>query len=140
MAANNIPIVPNVLRDLTYVINNATGTTVSVAYTPTGTNGARIDSINITSTDTIAHDIQIYIQKSSVNYLLGTVPVPAGAGNSSTVAPVNVLLSSYMGAVVSDPYGNKVIWLDANATLAVGAAVSVTSGKQVTITGCAGEY
>jgi hypothetical protein len=143
-APNTTPIVPGTLRSFVVAFTPSDTTTAKSAYAPTGTNGARIDSICVTSTDTAARDLQLFLYKGGTSYLIGTVSIPAGAGNTSAVNPVELLAQSgntgLIGLVAKDPYGNSVLWLDSSTTLYAAMGATITTAKQVTITGLAGEY
>ena len=132
-------VFPQTLRNINGTLANADGTASKQIYQAPA-NGARIDSLNLASTDTAAHDIQLIINKGGTDYLVGTISVAIGAGNTSGTGAKNALADANIPLAVIDAYGNKVIWLEGNAILKVLAPVAVTSGKQITITGLAGEF
>lgn len=145
MAANTNPIYPVVPVSAVAQFVNADGTTIKAIYTPTLTNGARVDCIMVTNTDTIAYLAQLYLRKGGVNYLLGSATIPASAGNLGTVQPVNLLeaigaASGGPAPFMTDPAGNKFLVLDAGTQLFVGMTVAVTAAKAVNFSTFAGEY
>jgi hypothetical protein len=109
-------------------VNNGSGTSAVTVYTAPAT-GARIDKIIATSTDTSNRDMQVEVSGN----LIGTVGVPLSAGTVSTVPAKDVLADGNMVAL-TDPYGNKVIYLAANQTLQVQMPVAVTAAKQIVVT------
>ena len=146
MAANPIFVATPINIGVTY--NNATSTTPTLLYTA-GAAGSRIDALCAVSTDTAAHDIQLGFFISSVFIPFGTLSIPAGAGNTSGVLPVDLLRNitaagvaetGACGLFAKDPYGNSTLWLPASGLLYVLFPVAITSGKSIFITGLAGNY
>jgi hypothetical protein len=117
---------------------NADGTASKVVFTA-GSNGSRLDALNIASTDTAAHDVQVLLNIGGSDVPIGTINVAIGAGNSSTVNSKNVLADPNLGLTISDPYGNRVLELPAAATVKLAMAVAVTSGKTVSVTAMGGD-
>ena len=132
-------VFPQTPRNVNGTLVNADGTASKTIYTAPA-NGVRIDALNFASTDTSARDVQLIINKSGTDYLVGTISVPIGAGNTSGAGAKNALADANIPLAVADPYGNKVIWLEGNAILKVLAPVAITAAKQITITGLAAEY
>ena len=48
--------------------------------------GARLDNLLVTSTDVIDHKVDFWINVAGVDYLIGSVDVPAGQGKGGTPA------------------------------------------------------
>ena len=124
------PIFPQAIVNSVAQINNAAAQTLQTLVAG-GTNGTKIESITATSTDTAAHDVQLWLTISSVNYLLGTISVPAGAGNSSGVPSVDFLKNAQITSFAYDANGNKYIYVANGATLSISSVVTVTSGKLI---------
>lgn len=145
MAANQVPIYPNVLRNFTIVFSNNnlqpafTQNTVNLYYG--NNNGARIDSMSIVNNDTLNHNVAFYVAKSGgANTLVGVVYAVAGAGNSSATPPAAVLSNINMALAISDPYGNKVMYVEAGSTLSFSCLDQISNQKSIIITGMAGEF
>lgn len=127
------PSFPQLPKNGLFQIVNGTGTAFSTVYTG-GANGSKITSLMATSNDTAAHDIQIAITNGGVNYVIGTVSVAIGAGNTSGVNATNLLNTTNMPGLPLDTDGNPYIHLkSASDTLTVSAVVAVTTGKAVNI-------
>src|SRR5690349_1608650 len=107
-------VFPQTLRNLNGSLANADGAASKTIYTAPA-NGARIDALNLASTDTSARDVQLIINKGGTDYLVGTVSVANGAGNASGTGAKNALADANIALAVADAYGNKVIWLEGNA-------------------------
>lgn len=124
MAANTQPIFPLTPKNPAVSIANADAQTVKTLMTA-GTNGSRVSKLLLSSTDTSARDVGIYVGGN----LLGCVSVPAGAGQTSTAPPVDALatLGTYF-----DANGNNILDLAASAVLGINAPVTVTSTKTIT--------
>ena len=142
MAGQPTPIFPQTIVDATLALVNGTGTTATLLATG-GTNGTKLENLTFSSTDTAGHDIQIFKTISAANYLLGTVSVPAGAGNTSSVPSVNALAggsTTNIPGICVDANGNNYIYLASGTTLLISAVVAVTSGKTITAIASGGNY
>lgn len=89
-----------------------------------GASGGRVHSVSVASDDTAAHDLQVWSSIGGTDYLVGTVSIPAGSGNTSGVPQVNVL-----AALVSllDPSGYWV--LKAAEVIKISVPVAITAAK-----------
>jgi hypothetical protein len=140
MAANTQPIFPGTVKNVGFQLTNAMGTTAESVYSA-GTNGSRIDRLNLSTTDTSAHDVNIILFNGTTQFIVATVSVAAGAGNSSGVAAKDVLDdANLLGSTAMDPFGNRVLWLGAGWSLYVGLPIALTSGKVLNVNGLAGDF
>lgn len=85
MAGSTTPIFTAVANNGVQQFANADGTTKKTLFTP-GANGSRIDRILVTSNDTAAVTLQVYVTVSAVNYHLVDVTIPIGTGYTTVVA------------------------------------------------------
>lgn len=136
MTTTPTPIYPQTLYNAVQTITAAETTTIK-ALTTTQTNGLKVESILVTSNDTSARDVCLYMTISSTNYLLIQVQIPITAGQVNTTPPVNLLAGgitpgSFPGLPV-DGNGNPYIYLPAGATLSVNTPVALTSAKTMNI-------
>jgi hypothetical protein len=121
-------------------ITNATGTTPQTIYTG-GANGSKIVSLVLTSTDTVAQNVQIALVNSSTSYILGTVPVPAGAGNGGTVASVNAFSSTVIPGLPIDSAGQYYLFLaSASDTITIVPLTTISSAKIISGIMIAGDF
>ena len=98
-----------------------------------GASGSKVTSLNAVSTDTVARDVQVSITNAGTSYPIGTVTVPIGAGNSGTVASVNMLDITKLVGLALDSDGNPELLLISGDTLTVSALTTVTAAKAITI-------
>jgi len=98
-----------------------------------GANGSKVMGINASSTDTSGRDIQLTVTRSSVNYILWTVTVGAGAGNAGSTPSVDLMTTTDVpaGLLCVDHDGQHYINLESGDTLSVSSLTTVTSGKFV---------
>jgi hypothetical protein len=121
-------------------ITNSSGTTAQTLYTG-GSNGSKIVGVILTSTDTAAQTVQLGFVYSSTTYILGTVPVPAGAGTNGTAPAVNVLASALLPGLPVDSNGQNYFFLkNASDSITVVPLATITSGKIISAVAVAGDF
>lgn len=128
MSAN--PTLISTVRNVAIVIQNADGTTKkSLGVAPVAA-GTRIKSLHIVSDDTAAQVLQIIATISAVDYILGEISVPAGAGTDGSTSAVNGLAGTRIPAFQTDGIAK---WLDVvtGTTLSLKSKVAVTAAKTV---------
>jgi hypothetical protein len=130
MAVTSTPIYPQAIVNAAAQIVNATGSALVTLVTG-GTNGTKIESLNVSSTDTSARDIQLWMTISAVNYLLGTVSIPANAGNVNNIVSVDILRNIQIPSLAYDNNGNKYLYVASGAVLSIAALTTVTSAKAI---------
>ena len=86
MAGTATPIFPQTVKNYVAQILPADTTTKKTLVTG-ATNGTKIESITVASTDTSARDLLLYLTVSAVDYLLGTVAIPINSGQRMMVSP-----------------------------------------------------
>lgn len=118
-------------------LNNANGTTPVTVYTAS-TNDAVLKSIIVTSTDTSAVNLQVFVDDGTTVGLLGTVRIPAASGTDGATASVDLLNSSLLPGLPMDMNGRRILPLQAGYILKVAPLVAITATKQVDIF-CANE-
>lgn len=133
------PIFPQSVQNFVQQIQNADGTTVKTLVSG-GANGTKIESINVTSTDTSARDVAIYLTVSATNYLLATISIPATAGSVDNIVSVDLLRNAQWPALAFDNNGNKYLYVANGSTLSVGALTAVTSAKAIQFVAQGGNF
>jgi hypothetical protein len=116
-------------------IANADGTSTKDLFTA-GASGSQVQAIMITTDETAARDLKIYIYDGTNTDLIGVVNVPIGAGNTSGVLAVNALDKSLLPWLPDD----KVITLKAGFKIKIAAGTAVTSGKTITVVALGGDF
>jgi hypothetical protein len=126
-------------KNITAQLLNADGiNTLKTVYTPT--TAAKLASLMITSTETaVAHDVNIYVTKGGVDYLLGTVSVPINSGFTSGAPAVNAFNSTNMPGLAVDSDGNRYLMLEATSVLKASVPVIVTAAKALNFAGYGAE-
>lgn len=139
MAGTATPIYPQTVKN--YVAQILPGSTTSLVTLVTGaTNGTKIESINVASTDTSARDVQVWLTVSAVNYLLTTVNIPINAGNTNAVVAVDLLRNAQWPSLAYDNNGNKYIYIASGSTLSVAALTTVTTAKSINFLAQGGDF
>ena len=141
MAANTEPVF--VASPLTVAANTQIGNTVVNSDGTTAkdivngaTDGSLIQDLNVTSNDTSAVELLVYLHDGTNAFLLGTVDVPAGSGTTTSAPSVSLLNVSNMPALGKRDDG--ALFIASGQKLQVAASAAVTSGKTVTITALGG--
>lgn len=111
-------------------------------YTADTNVGSRVDSLVISTDDTAAVNVWIYIKNGSDIKPLGIVNVPLSSGNSGTVANVDALLGSgvtLLGAKV-DNNGKRYIDLMPSDVLKCAVLANMTAAKKAYVVAQGADY
>lgn len=130
MTGTATPIFPQTIKGGVAQILPADTTTLKTLVTP-GANGSKVDSISVTSTDTATRDVQLWITVTAVNYLLGTVNIPIGSGNTNAVPSISLLDSLQTPFIRTDNNGNKYLYLPSGGVLSIAVLTTVTAAKAI---------
>jgi len=101
-----------------------------------GADGSKIQAIMATTDETVARTLKLWLTRSSVDYLLGAVSIPIGAGNTGSVAGVDVLRggpSVLRKGLPIDNTGQPYLQLESGDTLRANVTSTVTLGKIIHI-------
>lgn len=139
--STNINAVQNV-NNLSAQLTDATGANTLVTAWTAGSNDAVLKSFGVTSTDTSARILQVWINigGAGTDLLAGSVSIPAGAGNDGATAAVDVLRSAMLPWLSFDAYSNKVFNAKAATTVKVSTTTALTSAKTIQCIGEGGDY
>lgn len=137
MSAN--PKLISTIRNPAIRIQNADGTAVKSLSVAPPADGARVKSLHITSDDTAAQVLQMWVTISAVDYLLGEIAVPAGAGSDGATSAVNGLAGTLMPQLQTDGIEK---WLDlaAGSDLKFKSKTAITAGKTIYILSEIGDF
>jgi len=139
MTVTATPIFPQTVQNYVVQIANADASNSKTIATA-GTNGSKIETLVVASSDTSARDVSFFITISSTNYLLGTVSIPANSGNTNALPLVDILRNAQIPGLAYDANGNKYLYLKNGATLTCTALTTVTSGKLISINAMGGDF
>ncbi len=139
MATVATPIFPQVIKTGVAQIAPADTTTLKTLLTADA-DGTRIDNIFVTSTDTSARDLQFVVTISAVDYIIGTLSIPANSGNTNALPIIGVFSHSQFIGLSNDVNGNKVLFLGTGAVLKVKSLTTLTAAKVISIIAQCGDY
>lgn len=124
------PVFFGTIKNAAVQIVNADGTTLKTLYTAP-INGGKVEAIAISSSDTVARDIQLVVTKASVDYALGTITIPIQAGGIAATPAVDGLQAAASPWVRLDENGNPFLLLETGSVLKVKSVVAVTAALAV---------
>jgi hypothetical protein len=105
-----------------------------------GSNDSDVKAILVTSNDTAAINLSLYITRGGVDYLLGCVNIPIAAGTNGTVPGIDLLAAAGMAGLPLDTVGKRYIPMKTGDTLKVGPIVTMTAAKTCTVSVFAQDY
>lgn len=135
------PVFPQTIVNAAVAIVNADSTNYKTIRTGS-TNGDKIESISITSTDTTARVLTVGINVGGTDYIVGTINVPIGAGTDAAATPAVSMLESIsmMPWIRQDQNGRGYLYLANGNILKVKAQVAVTAAKEIDVVAQIGAY
>lgn len=133
------PIYPVTIQTAVAKILPADTTTFKTLVTA-GANGCRIDNIIVSSTDTVARDLQFVVTISGTDYILTTISAIINSGNSNSIPNISVLNHAQWPALAIDANGNRVLFLGSGAVLRVKSAVTVSATREISLVAQVGQY
>lgn len=117
---------------------NGDGTSFK-AFISGATNGTRIDAASVTNSDAAnPYVVQLSIQKSAVDYEIGEVTIPAGAGTNGSTKSVSLLNSTDLPFLALTESNS--LWLESGAVLRVRSKTAVSGVNTLKFVGVAGDY
>lgn len=103
-----------------------------------GASGSRLDLLSITNSDASnAYVVQLAVQISGVDYVIGEVSVPAGSGTNGTAKAVNALNSTDLPQLSNTL---NVLFLATGATLRAKSKTTVSGANTLHFVGAGGDY
>ena len=136
MSAN--PTLISNVRDFVAKIVNGDGTAKKTILTPVGA-GTRLKSLIITSDDTASKVLQLVKTVSAIDYIMGEVDIPIGAGTDGATAAVDFFAGTRLKGLQTDGISK---WVDvaSGTTLSLQAKVAVTAAKTIYVAGEGGDF
>jgi len=136
MSAN--PTLISNVRDFVAKIVNADGTGKKTIVTPVGA-GTRLKTLIVCSDDTSQRTLQLVKTVAAVDYILGEVDIPVGAGTDGATAAVDFFAGTRLKGLQTDGISK---WIDvaSGTTLSLQAKVAVTAAKTIYIAGEGGDF
>lgn len=105
-------------------------------------NDAVVKAINVTSTDTAARILSLWMSDSTngQNWLIGSINIPLGSGNAAgTTYTIDLLSGAILTALPYDSSGKRVLPMKAGYVLKV-SVPAVTAAYLIAVTACVEEY
>jgi hypothetical protein len=116
---------------------NADGTSFKSIMTA-GALGSRLDTLMASSSDTVSNILQLAVQKSGVDYVIGEVTVGALAGTNGVAKSVAALNPTDIPGLTYTE--NGAIYLETGAVLRGRMKTAVAGAFAVQLTGIGGDY
>lgn len=117
---------------------NADGTSYKTIFSAAAT-GSRLDTLMASNSDAAtASVLQLAIQVSGVDYVIGEVAIPIGAGTNGSAKSVAVLNSTDIPGLAYTE--NGALYLATGAVLRGRVKTAVAGVNAVQISGVAGDY
>jgi hypothetical protein len=113
---------------------------ILVAPSAAGDEGLRIMGIAISSDDSAARDIKLYINDGTTDHPIHHVDIPITAGTDGSTATVDGLNTINAPWIIVDSAGNKYFDLKKGYKLRGKMIATMTAAKTITVTVIAGEY
>ena len=139
MAVTATPIFPQLVESPAVQILPADTTTLKTIVTA-GTDGTLVNELLVSSTDTSARDLQLYVTISAVDYLLGTVSIPANSGNTNALPTIGVFDGNQISSLQIDNSGHRFLQLGSGAVLKAKVLTTVTAAKAISIIAQCGSF
>jgi hypothetical protein len=138
MSSSFQPFFPQALQSIS--VANAAVTTTSNVVQGGANNGTKIETITITSTDTIDHSLLFSLNVAGVLTAIANVNIPANSGNG-VVASVNLFANNYFSYLPQDVNGNKYMYIaNASCSLVCSSNSANGAGKVVAVSGQAAVF
>jgi hypothetical protein len=128
MAKQTSLYLPKATNNQSITLTSSDTTTAKLSFTAGG-DDSDVKSIIACTNDTAAVNLQIYVTRSSVDYLIATVNVPIASGSNGTVNAVDLLNSSACAGLPLDLVGKRYIPLKNGDTLKIGCLATMTAAK-----------
>ena len=139
MAGTATPIFPQTVKNYVAQILPADTTTKKTLVTG-ATNGTKIESICVASTDTAARDVQLWMTISAVDYLLATIAIAINSGNTNAVPTVDIMRHAQWPGLSYDSSGNKILYVGSGSVLKIAALSTVTAAKEIDVLAIGGDF
>jgi hypothetical protein len=104
-----------------------------------GASGSKVVALIAATDETAVRVLQIAILRSAVNYVLGSISIPIGAGNDGATPSVNMFGTILMPGLPADNDGQPYILLKNGDSLQVKSLTTITAAKTMHLTAIGGD-
>lgn len=130
MAVTALPIYPQTIKNSVATCTNADGT-IGVNVINGAVEGTRLESWLITSTDSVDRTLQLISVVAGNPILVTTVIIPANAGNTNAIPPVDILRSAQLPGISRDSNGIPYLYIIQSTALRISPTVAITVGAKI---------
>lgn len=139
MAKGTSLFLPKNVNNLSMTLTISDTTTPKLVFTA-GSDDSDVKALIASTNDTAAVNLQVYLTRSAVNYLLGTINVPIASGTNGTAPAVDLLNASGMAGLPLDAVGKRYIPMKTGDTLLVGCLATMTTAKTTWVSALGQDY
>lgn len=139
MAKQTALYLPKQANNQSVTFVNADSFTPKLCFTA-GADDSDVKAIIVTSNDTAAMNIQLWIVRGGVDYLLGTINIPTLSGTNGTVVSVDLINAVGIPGLPVDSAGKRYLPLKSGDTLKTNPLVAVTAAKTVWVSVLGQDY
>lgn len=130
---------PKGVNNSSVTIVNADGTATKTLFTA-GADDSDVDSIIVTSNDTAARILVLYVTRSAVDYILGSVTIQAGAGTDGFNFTFDFINFINIPGLPMNNVGKQYLRLKTGDTLKVAVTTAVTAAKTIYVSAFGQDY
>lgn len=105
-----------------------------------GASGTKVTSLLLSSTDTADKVVQLWLTRSGVSYLLGTVAVPLSSGTTAAILSINAFSTTVIPGLPTDNDGQRYLLLKSADKLEVAVTVTLTAAKVINAVAVAADF
>jgi hypothetical protein len=128
MAKSTSLFLPKDIHNQSVVMTSADTTTPKLCFTA-GADDSDVKAIMVTSNDTAAVNLLLYVTRGGTDYLIGTANIPIASGTNGVAPGIDLLSASVMAGLPLDNVGKRYLPLKTGDTLKVGCLVTMTAAK-----------
>jgi hypothetical protein len=145
ITGNNLPVYANNTQNDVVSITGSAGALASdlngvIVYTA-GSNGSRIYNVLLSTTDTSADNIFLYIKTNGGSICpIGQINIPASSGNLSSKVCIDALSAANIAGLPFDEAQKPYIELAPNASLKISLVASPGTGSLIYASAIGADY
>ena len=146
LTGNNMPVYATNPQNSGGSITNGTGAgafgadTNGVTVYTAGSNGSRVYGLLLSSNDTSANNVYLYIKNGSNIYPVGQINVPIGSGSTASTSCVDAISPTNCPGLPFDGTGKPYIELASGSTLKISVIAAVTATKTLFAASIGADY
>jgi hypothetical protein len=139
MAKSTSLYLPKGANNLSVTFTSADTTAAKLAFTA-GADDSNIKAILACTDDSAAINLKVFITRSSVDYLLGTIRIAALSGTDGAAPGIDLLNASGMAGLPLDSVGKRYIPMKTGDTLRLSCLATMTAAKTLWVSTLGEDY